>query len=137
MFDALFMILWIIVTIVIFSYLKSRTSVISFNGTTGFLEAYLGLLIESGIFAGIIVAVPLYLLKSIGMYVIGAAIVIGGFIAVTKKGGSKKDSTLEVIHDSKKTVDNVSGGEKRFCENCGAKIEDKDKVCKKCGSSLE
>jgi len=140
MLDTLFFILWVIATFAIFIYLKNRTSVISFNGMTGFIDAYLGLLIESGIAAAVVVGVPLWILQKVGLYIIGAVVIIAVIAMVVKKGGNndkKTTSMSKVINEDNKSNRKQIVDEARFCANCGEKINRDDLFCGNCGEKVK
>jgi len=144
MLDFLFLVAWLVVTVVIFMWLKSRTTVVSFNGATGFLNAYLELLVEAGIAAAVIVAIPLWVLKTIGWYLVGGVVVIGIILAVVNGNSNKDDKSLDTQQQKMPTQDShlISNrsedaasvnNEKRFCGNCGAPMEAGSQFCGNCG----
>ena len=140
MLDTLFIILWLIATITIFVFFVNRTSVISFNGLSGFFEAYLGVLIESGVVAAIIVGVPLWILHKAGIYIIGGMVIIIVIVAILKKGGKGERETAALS----KTVDEGDGrssrekmSDVRFCHNCGKKLNGGEAFCGNCGEKVK
>ena len=64
LFDILFFILWIPLTLIFFSLYKSKTNVVSLDGTNGFIRAYAEMLFFSAIGAGVVVAIPLWAIQS-------------------------------------------------------------------------
>lgn len=143
MLDFLAMVVWLILTVVIFICLKNRTNVVSFNGATGFLQAYLELLIEAGIAAGFVVGICFWILKSIGWYLVGGVVIIGIIIAIFSSNSSSRNNSQESLSaDNNIQIDNpnststVTNSENKFCGNCGAPVESESQFCGHCGKKV-
>lgn len=145
MLEFLFLVAWFVVTVVIFMWLKSRATLVSFNGATGFLNAYMGLFIEAGIAAAVVIAIPLWILKSIGWYLVGGVVVIGIVLAIANNNSNIKSNSQDIQKQQTMSIQErqispehseklvSSNSEKRFCGNCGAPMEIDSQFCGKCG----
>ena len=143
MLDFLAAVLWLVLTFVIFIWLKSRTSVVSFNGATGFLQAYMELLVEAGIGAGLILGICFWILKTIGWYLVVGVVIIGVIIAIASSNSSSKNNSQKSLStDSDVQINSPSptgiaaNSENKFCGNCGAPIESESQFCGSCGKRV-
>ena len=71
LFNIVFFVLWIPLTFIFFSMYKSKTNVISLDGTNGFIRAYAEMLFFSAVGAGAVVAIPLWAIKSVLRWLFG------------------------------------------------------------------
>ena len=140
--SVLFIIAWAFVTYVIFNYMRKNTTVVSFNGCMGFLQAYMELLMEAGIIALLVVAIPFWILESIGKYLIGA-LVIGGIIyLIVNNNKDNNEQSTSITSEGNKQLNSSANNnnntpvEKAFCGNCGAKLDPGSTFCGNCGSKV-
>lgn len=138
----LFLIAWAFVTYVIFNYMRKNTTVVSFNGCMGFLQAYMELLMEAGIIAMLVVAIPFWILESIGKYLIGA-LVIGGIIyLIVNNDKDNNDQSTPITSEGSEQLNSSANNntnapvEKAFCGNCGAKLDPGSGFCGNCGTKI-
>ena len=140
MLDFLGIVVWLVMTVAIFTYLKNRTSVVSFNGATGFLQAYMELLVEAGIAAGFIVGISFWILKTIGWYLLVGVVIIGVIISIASSNSSSRNNSQESLPtDNDSQINNSrpagisTNSENKFCGNCGTPIESESQFCGHCG----
>lgn len=94
----LFFIVWVPLTIIIFSAIVGNTTVISFDGCTGLFSEYLGILILSGFIAAVIIVAPFWFLGGLIDFVVNHWILFGilGFGAWYLLSKGKKHTEKEV-----------------------------------------
>ena len=95
----IFFIIWLPLTIGIFMKLKEGKTIVSFDGVNGYLSAYLGIFVWAGFIAAVILLIPLFLLKSVFMFLINhweitLAVIVGiGYLLYS--GNSNENAQSE------------------------------------------
>lgn len=152
-----FVIVWLPLTVAIYSAISKRVTTISFNGEMGLFSAALNRAILSGILAAMLIVI-------IGQFIVDhwkifVGIIMAGYAiysyASKDKGDvvedasedaniSKEEGQENEIHEIEKTENNETINNiqsfpdakqsiSQYCSSCGTMLEEDAKFCSKCG----
>lgn len=157
-----FVIVWLPLTVAIYSAISKRVTTISFNGEMGLFSAALNRAILSGILAAMLIVI-------IGQFIVGSisfvfdhwkifvGIIMAGYAiysyASKDKGDVVEDASEDAniskeegneIHEIEKTENNETINNiqsfpdakqsiSQYCSSCGTMLEEDAKFCSKCG----
>ncbi len=153
LFSLIFFIVWLPLTWAIFKFIFKNTVTVSFNGITGLLTEYAGQFVIAGVFAGMILLIPLFVVKFLmdlvaeyWKVIAGAVVVLIALGVIGGSSGGNEENTKDArkeenVKAARKEstpllADKASSAEAKFCGNCGAPVAKSEKFCGKCGKKI-
>lgn len=154
-------IIWAVLTIIVFVYIRNNTQTISLTGAMGFIDSWIDSLIASIVIAGAILGIG-YLILSWGWEllkaywkIIGGIVIILGLLCFygSKKDDEKDEKVMGTRMDSdsiaqkNKATEKVSEGQPESkleakvsdsckCPYCGEPVNSENVFCGNCGKRL-